>query len=224
MINLTHQVVKIADSDIRDKIHQTFRLQYLKDVVLARILDDPTFSILNSLIFFNQVDIVNYLQQDEDYLRELFTLLQQHDNSRSVEALKFLQQFCSIAKSLQAMGRSAFYRQLIKHGFFDVIKYALNSDDLQMRGTGVDIVRSAIDHDANLVRTFVLEDVKSEFPSLLDAFVRLLRSEQDAGIKAQMTDMLKVLLDVTPRLPENFTELDVSMTQRTALTDNIIID
>jgi len=53
------EVVKIEDEQIRRKIHQTYRLQYLKDVVLARILDDPTFSVLNSLIFFNQVDIVS---------------------------------------------------------------------------------------------------------------------------------------------------------------------
>src|SRR5205807_10515982 len=32
------------------KIHETFRLQYLKDVVFARVFDDPTSSILSSLI------------------------------------------------------------------------------------------------------------------------------------------------------------------------------
>lgn len=56
------EVVKIDDEGIKRKIHSTYRLQYLKDVVLARILDDPTFSVLNSLIFFHQVDIVGHLQ------------------------------------------------------------------------------------------------------------------------------------------------------------------
>ena len=36
--------------------------------MLARILDDPTFSVLNSLIFFHQVDIVNHLQADDEFL------------------------------------------------------------------------------------------------------------------------------------------------------------
>lgn len=41
------EVVPIKDPIIRKKIRCTWRLQYLKDVVLARILDDPTFSVLN---------------------------------------------------------------------------------------------------------------------------------------------------------------------------------
>jgi protein phosphatase-4 regulatory subunit 3 len=45
------EVVRIDDELVRKKIHHTYRLQYLKDVVLARILDDPTFSVLNSLNF-----------------------------------------------------------------------------------------------------------------------------------------------------------------------------
>ncbi|KAI6034555.1 component of IIS longevity pathway SMK-1-domain-containing protein [Pisolithus microcarpus] len=45
---------------IRKKVHHTFRLQFLKDVVLARILDDSTFNVLNSCILFNQIDIINH--------------------------------------------------------------------------------------------------------------------------------------------------------------------
>jgi protein phosphatase-4 regulatory subunit 3 len=43
------EVVKIEEQAIKRKIHYTYRLQYLKDVVLARILDDPTKSILFSI-------------------------------------------------------------------------------------------------------------------------------------------------------------------------------
>jgi len=60
--------VKIDDENIKRKIHYTYRLQYLKDVVPARILDDPTFSVLNSLIFFHQVDIVQHLQSNGPFL------------------------------------------------------------------------------------------------------------------------------------------------------------
>ena len=53
------EVVPMPSPEVTQKIHTTYRLQYLKDVVLARVLDDPTFNVLNSLIFFNQVDIVH---------------------------------------------------------------------------------------------------------------------------------------------------------------------
>jgi protein phosphatase 4 regulatory subunit 3 len=39
--------------------------------VLARAIDDSTFSILNSCILFNQIDIINYVQSDPAFLREI---------------------------------------------------------------------------------------------------------------------------------------------------------
>ena len=72
--NRFREVVPIRDSAIKAKIHQTYRLQYLKDVVLARIIDDQTFSMLNSFIFYHQVDIVTHLQHNAEFLTELFAL------------------------------------------------------------------------------------------------------------------------------------------------------
>lgn len=73
-----HQVVEFKDPVIRSKVHHTYRLQYLKDVVLARVLDDPIFNVLNSLIIFNQIDIVTYIQNEEYFLREVFSIFVQH--------------------------------------------------------------------------------------------------------------------------------------------------
>ncbi|GAA5982206.1 hypothetical protein JCM11641_006225 [Rhodosporidiobolus odoratus] len=59
------------------KIHSTHRLHYLKDVVLARILEDSTFSMLNSHIYFNEVDIVNEVAGDRELIREVFRILEE---------------------------------------------------------------------------------------------------------------------------------------------------
>ena len=50
------EVVPIQDVALRAKIHQTYRLAYLKDVVLPRVLDDATFATFSSLILFNNVE------------------------------------------------------------------------------------------------------------------------------------------------------------------------
>jgi protein phosphatase 4 regulatory subunit 3 len=68
------QPIPIRDTLTRNKIHQTYRLQFLKDFILARATDDATFNVLNSCIIFNQIDIVNSVQQDERFLRELVGL------------------------------------------------------------------------------------------------------------------------------------------------------
>ncbi|KAI0340888.1 DUF625-domain-containing protein [Trametopsis cervina] len=66
-----HQPVPIRDEVIQKKVHHTYRLQFLKDVVLARAIDDSTFNVLNSCILFNQIDIINYVQNDPAFLREV---------------------------------------------------------------------------------------------------------------------------------------------------------
>lgn len=72
-------VVPIRSPALLAKIHQTHRLHYLKDVVLARILEDSTFSMLNSAIYFNEVDIVNEIAGDNEFLRELFGIFDDED-------------------------------------------------------------------------------------------------------------------------------------------------
>lgn len=68
------QPIKIQDVSIQRKIHQTYRLLFLKDVVLARALDDSTFTVLNACIIFNQTDIINHVQTDPSFLSEIVTL------------------------------------------------------------------------------------------------------------------------------------------------------
>lgn len=69
-----HQPIPIHDPVIQRKIHHTYRLQFLKDVVLARALDDSTFNVLNSCIIFNQIDIISHIQQDQTFLKEIVRL------------------------------------------------------------------------------------------------------------------------------------------------------
>ncbi|KAF9266258.1 DUF625-domain-containing protein [Marasmius fiardii PR-910] len=74
-----HQPIRIADQSIQRKVHHTYRLQFLKDVVLARVLDDSTFNVLNSCIIFNQIDIINHIQSDATFLREVVKLYVDED-------------------------------------------------------------------------------------------------------------------------------------------------
>ncbi|KAF8165663.1 component of IIS longevity pathway SMK-1-domain-containing protein [Crassisporium funariophilum] len=69
-----HQPIPLRDLGIQRKIHHTYRLQFLKDVVLARALDDSTFNVLNSCIIFNQIDIITHVQQDPMFLRDVVRL------------------------------------------------------------------------------------------------------------------------------------------------------
>lgn len=191
------EVVKIEDPAVKRKIHYTYRLQYLKDVVLARILDDPTFSVLNSLIFFHQVDIVQHLQANGAFLTELFGIFgpQEQDLNRKKDAVLFIQQCCAVAKSLQANARATLYQNFIQNGLLEVIKFALQHQDASVRVAGTDILVALIDHDALMVRGYIFKAINDKTKPLTDTLIELLLVEVDLGVKAQMADAIKVLLD-----------------------------
>ncbi|RMZ86528.1 hypothetical protein DV736_g6246, partial [Chaetothyriales sp. CBS 134916] len=197
------EVVEIKHRTIRKKIRQTWRLQYLKDVVLARILDDPTFGVLNSLIFFNQVDIVQHLQNNSAFLKELFAIFTSTDDdtTRKEQAVLFLQQCAAIAKTLQIQSRASLLNNLIQHGLFNVIAFAIKHPSASMRTTGIDILVALLDHDPNMMRAYMLKAVSDKRIPLTDTLIDLLHAETDLGVKNQLADALKILLD--PQPPNN---------------------
>ncbi|CAI7676175.1 unnamed protein product [Penicillium manginii] len=195
------EVVPIRDALIRRKIRSTWRLQYLKDVVLARILDDPTFSVLNSLIFFNQMEIVNHIQANAPFLRELFSVFDPRntDAKRKDDAVQFLHQCAAIAKNLQAPSRAQLFANFISHGLFAVIAFAVKHPNPAMRTTGIDILVALLDHDPVMMRGYMLKAVNEKKTPLTDTLIDLLHAETDLGVKNQLADAIKILLD--PQIP-----------------------
>lgn len=211
------EVIKIADPAITSKIHATWRLTYLKDVVLARMLDDPTFGILNSLIFFNQVDIITYLQETPEYLTELFALIESPDIEvgRKKDAVGFIQSCCTIAKSLQLNARSTLYTTFLNHGLLRIINLAILQPEASLRVAGIEILVAVIDHNPNVVRAYILDSIKQDKPPLHHILIDLLRNETDLGVKVQVTDALKVLMDHNPLMQAQAQDIEQLAKART---------
>ena len=60
------QVIPLNNVALVQKIHQTYRMQYVIDVVLPTppqsAIDDNALSTLSSFIFFNKMEIVTMIQ------------------------------------------------------------------------------------------------------------------------------------------------------------------
>ncbi|KAI0147683.1 DUF625-domain-containing protein [Xylariaceae sp. FL1272] len=212
------EVVRIEDGKILRKIHQAYRLGYLKDVVLARILDDNTFSVLNSLIFFNQVDIVQHLQANSPFLGELFNIFKSgQDLTRKKEAVLFIEQFCSIAKNLQPPARQTFYNNFIAHGLLQVINFGLKHNDVTVRVGATNILVCVIEHDPHVIRQTMYRQVHDKQSPLTETLIDLLLVETDLGVKSHISDALKVLLDQSPIPAEAFAKANGEYAARAAM-------
>ena len=164
------------------------------------MLDDPTFSVLNSLIFFNQVDIISHLQNNPGYLEQLFGIIDNPtvDIRRKRDAVGFIQSCCAIAKSLQVTPRATLYTNFINHGLLRVITFAILNKEASIRVAGTDILVAMIDHDPVMVRAYIYKAINEKKTPLTETLIELLLVEVDLGVKAQAADAIKVLLEPQP--------------------------
>ncbi|KAL2917929.1 Platinum sensitivity protein [Polyrhizophydium stewartii] len=193
------EVIPIKNQYIVTKIKQTYRVQYLKDVVLARVLDDQTFSALNAITFFNYTEIVETFRSDNEYLSDLFELLSNENESREKkkDVILFLHELSTIARNLQKPVRFEFYRALGQHGLFALFDVTLGDQDEELRIAAISILHNILDHDPALVRSFCLAQARQNHRPLIAFLIERFHNEPDMGLRSQTADCLRSVLDTS---------------------------
>ena len=169
-------VVPIEDPEIMRKIHQSFRIRFLKDVLLPRTLDEASLSIICEMETQNGIEIAAGLHADENYLKNIFALLSplNEDRAKRAEAVACLQELFFLAKKMHVPSRNAFYRSLSTKGddkFYAMFEYIL-ADPLSSVGERLnigDILKLALQHEAANVRTFIMHEKTHPAPVQSDA-------------------------------------------------------
>uniref|UniRef100_A0A8C3LA82 Serine/threonine-protein phosphatase 4 regulatory subunit 3B n=1 Tax=Chrysolophus pictus TaxID=9089 RepID=A0A8C3LA82_CHRPC len=125
------EVIPITDSELRQKIHQTYRVQYIQDIILPTpsVFEENFLSTLTSFIFFNKVEIVSMLQEDEKFLSEVFAQLTDEatDDDKRCELVNFFKEFCAFSQTLQPQNRDAFFKTLAKLGILPALEIVMNT-------------------------------------------------------------------------------------------------
>ncbi|KAG8636530.1 serine/threonine-protein phosphatase 4 regulatory subunit 3 isoform X2 [Manihot esculenta] len=188
------EAIPIKDPVVLSKIHQTYRVGYLKDVVLARVLDEATVANLNSIIHANNAFVVTLLKDDSTFIQELFARLR--SPTTSAESKKnlvyFLLEFCSLSKSLQMVHQLRLFRDLVNEGIFDIITEVLQNQDKKLVLTGTDILILFLNQDPNLLRSYV---VRQEGIPLLGLLIKGMITDFGEDMHCQFLEILRSLLD-----------------------------
>ncbi|XP_044499275.1 serine/threonine-protein phosphatase 4 regulatory subunit 3-like [Mangifera indica] len=188
------EAIPIKDPVVLSKIHQTYRVGYLKDVVLARVLDEATIANLNSIIYGNNAIVVSLLKDDSTFIQELFARLRSPATSEESKKnlVYFLLEFCSLSKSLQMVQQLRLFRDLMNEGIFDIIADALQSHDKKLVLTGTDILILFLNQDPSLLRSYV---VQPERVPLLGLLVKGMLTDFGDDMHCQFLEILRSLLD-----------------------------
>ncbi|PIO33131.1 hypothetical protein AB205_0221460, partial [Aquarana catesbeiana] len=200
------EVIPITDSELRQKIHQTYRVQYIQDVILPTpsVFEDNFLSTLTSFIFFNKVEIVSMLQEDEKFLSEVFAQLTDEatDDDKRRELVNFFKEFCAFSQTLQPQNRDAFFKTLANLGILPALEIVMGMDDLQVRAAATDIFSYLVEFSPSMVREFVMQEAQQSDDDILLINVvieqMICDTDPELGGAVQLMGLLRTLID-----PEN---------------------
>lgn len=81
----------MSNPELLAKIHQTYRVQYIQDVVLPTpsVFEDNMLSTLSSFIFFNKVEIVSLIQVSSSSLNQFLPRVVQSTKAMNLYSQSF---------------------------------------------------------------------------------------------------------------------------------------
>ncbi|CAA3007410.1 serine threonine- phosphatase 4 regulatory subunit 3 isoform X1 [Olea europaea subsp. europaea] len=201
------EAIPIKDPLILSKIHQTYRIGYLKDVILPRALDEATVASLNSIVHSNNATVVSLLKDDSTFIQELFaTLKSPTTTSESKKTLvHFLHEFCTLSKSLQMVQQLRLFRDLVSEGIFDIIADVLQSEDKKLVLTGTEILILFLNQDPSILRSYVTRQEGVLFGLL----VKNMLTDFGDDMHCQFLEILRSLLDSYTSVPQRDTIVEI---------------
>ncbi|CAO2173775.1 unnamed protein product [Urochloa humidicola] len=186
------EAIHIENVSVVSKIHQTYRIGYLKDVILPRILDDATLASLNTMIHTNNASVISLLKDDALFIRQLFARMRSSDISMESkrELVLFLHEFCTLSKSLPLVQQLRLFRDLSGEGVFEIISDVLQSHDRKIVSAGTDILILFLNQDPNLLRSYIAQQ-----EGLLGLLVKGMVTDFGEEMHCQFLEILRILMD-----------------------------
>ncbi|XP_011890994.1 PREDICTED: putative SMEK homolog 3 [Cercocebus atys] len=197
------EVIPITNTELRQKIHQTYRVQYIHDILLPvpSIFEDNCLSTLTTFILSNKAEIVSMLQKDHKFLYEVFAQLKDettHDDRRC-ELLIFFKELCSFSQALQPQSKDALLETLTQLGILPVLKIIMIRDDLQVRSAAAVICAYLVEYSPSRIREFIISE--SQVCKDSDLFINVIikqmicDTDPELGGAVHLIVVLHTLLD-----------------------------
>ncbi|XP_070578172.1 serine/threonine-protein phosphatase 4 regulatory subunit 3A-like isoform X2 [Ptychodera flava] len=198
------EVIPISNVELLNKIHQTYRVQYIQDVVLPTpsVFEENMLSTLSSLIFFNKAEIVSMIQDDEKFLPELFSQLTDEatEDTKRKELVFFLKEYCTFAQTFQ--NRDGFFKMLTNLGILPALEVILAMEDTDVRQAAIDIFAYIVEYSPSMIREFILQEANTQDDDviLMNLVIEQMICDPDPelGGAVQLMGLIRILID-----PEN---------------------
>ncbi|KAM3178169.1 hypothetical protein ACTXT7_003096 [Hymenolepis weldensis] len=195
------EVLPLHNSKLINKIHQTYRVQYIQDCCLPppSLFDEQSMSDLKAFIATNKMEILSALQEDRDCMMRLFTCLRSPETSDSHrrELALFVKEFCNL--SIQTDRKEAFLSTLSTHGALSTVEFLLSNKDREVRSAALAILQAFVENQPSIVRDHACKESNRQTTD--DILVNLMLSQlledpdPELGDAYQLAYMIRILID-----------------------------
>ena len=197
------QILPLTNPHLVELVHQTFRAQYLKDCVFPRILDEETWGSILFMIRYNFAEIIELLESEEEFLPQLVPLFKEEAAERvdPTHVLKFMKEFLMIAKTSSTGRNLKLYQENAFSEFLCFLQRMLGHSS-ETRKLAIDVLLGVTQHDANIIRTFMIENKdKPKMEQLLWVIIeQIINPIAEIGDRWQLITTLRTLLDTVSLL------------------------
>ncbi|NXH44351.1 P4R3B phosphatase, partial [Dicaeum eximium] len=209
------EVIPIRDPELKQKIRQTSRAQYIQAIITPNPSDfeEDFLSTLNSFISSSKEEILHGLQRDEEFLPKVFARLTNEATAHEqrCELMKFFKEFCAFSFMVPEK-RDKFLKTLAKLGFLPTLKMLMGMDDLQVRSAATDILSYLLEFSPATVQEFVMKEARqSENDNqLIIELIKQITCSPDPGFGGdkQLMEILCAMIDPEKMLA-TFSNLEI---------------
>lgn len=207
------EVIPFSNQKLVDKIHQTYRVQYLQSSVLPSpsILEENAYASLTNILFFNKVEIVSMIQENEEFLQNLFNQIISNETGleRRRELVLFLREYCIFSQTIQPKQRDCFFKTLASLKILSAVEVALSSNDQVIKSAAIDIFTYLVEYSPHMTREHAVQqregiidppNSNAQTANILKLVIEHITTDQDPelGTATQLSCIIRLLLD-----PEN---------------------
>eukprot|EP01130_Rhizamoeba_saxonica_P016955 TRINITY_DN7970_c0_g1_i1.p1 TRINITY_DN7970_c0_g1~~TRINITY_DN7970_c0_g1_i1.p1 ORF type:complete len:703 (-),score=164.01 TRINITY_DN7970_c0_g1_i1:78-2186(-) len=185
------EVYPYNDEELVKTIRIAYLSHYIKDVVLARLLDDQTFATIRQLIYLKNKEILRKISGNDEFLSGLVEHMRTTtDSEKILDQLKFLKELLDLTKQFGA-DQSNLHKKFIDKGIFSVLESTLSNEDSQILINSIGVLLCIVDHYPSDFRDHLLGNNNP----LLDIIINNIINHQDTGIIILYFDLLEKILD-----------------------------
>lgn len=124
-----------VEASLKQLIHYTFRLGYLRDIHPG-VLDDPMVTRITNMIGLNNAEIVRQLNSMNDAMELILTHIRSPEQSKCTrtQALSLLFEYCNTTATnplFPPNEKANYFREICTQSFFETLRTVLRSCDMR---------------------------------------------------------------------------------------------